>query len=138
MKVITIKKNDFTNYYNLKKGYAKCVVSKGWGYSVKIYSSDDELLDEYTAGDCIKDSQVYSTGQLSVEKLIGYAIQTAQEMLEDNDIDADISINIENDNLNPARKIYNIDGNIFVELDKTEEEEMKEYLQKWYDNGGRL
>ena len=74
------------------KGYAECTVKEGWGYSNLIFNSNGEIIDEYEAGDCIHDSQVYSTGQLKADKLTEYARQTAQEMLDENGIDGDIIV----------------------------------------------
>lgn len=86
MKTLVIKKNDFTNYYEQKCGYAECLIVEGWGYIVNIYFSDGKWIEEYSAGDCHKDSQIYGAGQLSVEKLIEFAKQTAEDMLKSHNL----------------------------------------------------
>jgi len=76
------------------KGFAQIYLLKDEngntnGYGVRICQKGESsfiCIDEYTAGDSESDSQVYGTGEIETERLLEWARQTAQEMMEENDL----------------------------------------------------
>lgn len=53
------------------------------GYAVEVYGEEGELLAWYTGGNHPTDSQVTIPNGLPIPVLLGYARQTAREMLNE-------------------------------------------------------
>lgn len=60
--------------------YVTYCVRPGWGYAAEVYY-EGKLVEEYSAGDCAYDSQVYATGQVKEDQLRSFAKQTALETI---------------------------------------------------------
>jgi hypothetical protein len=74
-----------------ENGFALYQVKEGHGYVVEICTTDGTVLERYTAGDSKFDSQVYGTGQLNKKQLKELAIQTAKELMIENNIQGKIA-----------------------------------------------
>jgi hypothetical protein len=77
----------FGEIYLLKNDYGRVE-----GYGVRVFQDGESgPIEEYTAGDSFNDSQVYGTGEIEASRLLEFAERTAQEMMDEHDIDGPIS-----------------------------------------------
>lgn len=81
----------------MKKGFAEYFILRdedgnSTGYSVRLFETGNpDPIEEYNAGDCHFDSQVFGTGQINEGQLLEFAKETAQGMLLEHKLEGEAS-----------------------------------------------
>ena len=79
--------NGFAEFYILRDDDGNST-----GYSVRVFKlKESDPIEEYTAGDCEFDSQVFGTGEINEDRLREMAQITAEEMMAEQFIEGEIS-----------------------------------------------